>query len=601
MNRRWDWIDLLVGGTILALGAWQFTWFRSADVVFDDTYYCELARSLLLQGYYGFDFRYETLLPPGFPLILALVSAAFGSAGIVYAAPVTISMTLGLLASYALLRREMARILAAAICLLLASAPRLFMLSIGILSDLPYFLVSIICLVVAANLDAADRPRDRIIWASLFAISMVSALMIRTAGIALLGAFVAWIGVSFPMSRARAAERLKRFLPGLVLGGLAVGAWMWWGKTHYRAEWPIPGWPGSYLSQLMLKNGNYPEMGRASLADIPGRVEGNLLSEAESLDCLLLHKGWKHEWYSPVVTGTILLVLLGLVSSLRRGGGYWEWYFIAYQAMFLFWPWNFETRFVVPIAPLGCLYLCRGVERLFRGGAALRVAAAGLAVIGAPVLSLAAWRHHVAYYSAFWAVVAISAVMLAGWTLIRSKVLAQATAARWNPIVASSWRNWRVLQLGFAAAVLVLFATGVVGQHAVARENLQPDPARQALYPNVEAARWIEAHTGPSDVVMARNLDLVYHYSHRRVIWFPPCSDPEILIEGVRKYAVNWVVVTTREDTYFFPDDHDCFEALQRKYPERFRLAYETPHFRIFFVPNGPAAAPDPPTKANSQ
>ena len=38
-------------------------------------------------------------------------------------------------------------------------------------------------------------------------------------------------------------------------------------------------------------------------------------------------------------------------------------------------------------------------------------------------------------------------------------------------------------------------------------------------------AEWIKAHSAPSTVITARIDDIVYHYSHRRVIWYPTWRD----------------------------------------------------------------------------
>jgi hypothetical protein len=64
--------DIIVYGLIFALGALQFALAQRSDDFFTgDVTYFKLARSLVEKGFYGFDFKPETLLPPGFPVILA--------------------------------------------------------------------------------------------------------------------------------------------------------------------------------------------------------------------------------------------------------------------------------------------------------------------------------------------------------------------------------------------------------------------------------------------------------------------------------------------------------------------------------------------------
>jgi hypothetical protein len=58
-------------------------------------------------------------------------------------------------------------------------------------------------------------------------------------------------------------------------------------------------------------------------------------------------------------------MVLGLGYSFRKtGGGLLEWYFVSYEAMFLFWPWDFELRFALPVAPLA-FFTCGGAQSGF--------------------------------------------------------------------------------------------------------------------------------------------------------------------------------------------------------------------------------------------
>ena len=68
--------DLAVGGLLVGIGALQFAFCQAGTAFYTgDTSYLELARSIVAWRPYGFDFRPETMLPPGFPALLALFSA----------------------------------------------------------------------------------------------------------------------------------------------------------------------------------------------------------------------------------------------------------------------------------------------------------------------------------------------------------------------------------------------------------------------------------------------------------------------------------------------------------------------------------------------
>jgi hypothetical protein len=126
-----------------------------------------------------------------------------------------------------------------------------------------------------------------------------------------------------------------------------------------------------------------------------------------------------------------------------------------------------------------------------------------------------------------------------------------------------------------ALALAVLVGVGVARQVSVGRENLRFDITRETNYPDVAAGQWIRTHTPTTAVVMARQLDVIYHYGRRRVVWFPPLRDPRQLMEGIRRHGVEFVVVTDKKESYWLPPDQDCFEALASAYPRAFRLVHE--------------------------
>jgi hypothetical protein len=101
--------------------------------------------------------------------------------------------------------------------------------------------------------------------------------------------------------------------------------------------------------------------------------------------------------------------------------------------------------------------------------------------------------------------------------------------------------------------------------------------------PNIEAAQWIRAHSAPNAVVMARWEALVYHYSERRVIWFPASSDTAVLMAGIRRYHIRFIVPTEGDgDAYWMPSDRRCFGALLRAWPEMFHQIHRGPHEEIY-------------------
>ena len=381
---------------------------------------------------------------------------------------------------------------------------------------------------------------------------------------------------------------------------------MQWSTRHaVTPEWPIAGFPRSYLSQLTVKNGNDPELGQASLKDLPPRVGENLAGEASELVELVTRKGCCRtlEWFSPWVVCPFLLILVGLASSVaNRGGQLYDWYFMVYTVMYLVWPWNFEARFYLPVAPLACLYLWLGAKRL--GGWTIDnpKVVAGLGVLAATFCGTGAtlywwrstdtsFRYNNVVATVFWGV---AAVVAAGtWLEPRVVPLLRTHLAFGTRGTGFS----RPVKLAGLALFVVAVGVGIAGQLAIGRDNLRSDPTAGATYPDIEAAKWIRDRTPPNSVLMARDPDVFYYYTGRKVVWFPPISDPKVLMEGMRKYGVQYVVVLDRRgETYWQPPEDQCFKRLSVSFPKAFHLVHRGPREEVFELV--PAAQIAPKTTA---
>ena len=307
---------------------------------------------------------------------------------------------------------------------------------------------------------------------------------------------------------------------------------------------------------------------------------------ATSMVGLFTHKQVAPAWYSPVTVIPLALLLIGLSYSFWTSGGeITEWYFVNYQCLFLFWPWNFELRFQLPIAPLAALYMWRGGGVLLgwtrRMPRTIGIVCAVLAAVG--FLSSAIWGRGVRHPSAL-ACIAIwilagclSAVLLGGGQrLIQrlSSLLTSTVSLGRAPVSRAA--------LGGGIVMMCLVAAGTWMQVAAGLNNLHRVPE---MNPNIEAAEWIRDHSADDTVVMARWEALVYHYSGRRVIWFPASTDPQLLLAGIRRHHIGLIVVTENEDdSYWKPSDTYCFRVLLRAYPSLFSRVHEGAHEQVYEV-----------------
>ena len=592
--------DVWVAGLIVACGVLQlFFYSHAADFLHDDVFYADAARSLLHHGVYGIDGHPETNQPPGLPAILAALCLVGACSHAAFLRAMVVFQTIGFVASYALLRRHAPRIIAAAIPLLLISSEVTFSsVTQWVHPYAPYFCTTMCALLAARRLETASSLPARTAWGALLAALCAASIVIATAGIALIGALLVRIGITFFQDRRRAGARLRLFL-GPVLVGIAVQGW-WMRQTPAPLEWPIAGYPHPYLEQLTLKNGNDPELGIATWRDIGARVARNAFEDS-LLVARLLERHWINvSWMSVAITGPLILMVVGWLASVRGNGGeLHDWYFAGYEFIYLLWPWNVEARFFLPVAPLACLYVWRGV-----------VAVAWLGkhkprTLGIAWLPLSVWLTISAWY--WMRGSGIARHMLRGGLqgdLSFLIWLLSGLIAAWMAWAGSAWLQWtvplrgwfvdglralhttrtRVFQLATGAPLIGLVTAGLVHQIVMGRDNLNIHSPLNVPPADVDAGRWIAAHTDSNAVLMARHVPVVYHYSGRKVVWFPPSSNARVLMEGIQRLRVDYVLVVHRTYSYYLPADDDAFAPLLAAYPHAFCLAFRTPDFQVFRV-----------------
>ncbi len=209
----------------------------------------------------------------------------------------------------------------------------------------------------------------------------VIAYGLRTAGVALLGA---WIAES--VFRRKAREAAVRAAIAL----LAVGSWQWYtSQVKTGAEYHRPAYAYQradyqfynvgYLENMRYKDPFQPELGRVSTADLTSRVVENLRLIPLSLgEAVSVHKGWwrgevdkiNHKWPAlgiPEWVADAALVLLSipvilgfLLLAIR---GYWliTLYIAGSVLLITLTPWPIQfSRYMVPLTPflvLALIYL----------------------------------------------------------------------------------------------------------------------------------------------------------------------------------------------------------------------------------------------------
>jgi hypothetical protein len=454
-------------------------------------------------------------------------------------------------------------------------------------------------LLVAVKLDEAASRGARLRWGALLAVLVACSVMVASATLSLLGAVVAKIVAAFFRDRRLALKHLKNYAAVLLLGIAVQGL-----LAHRKPmpiEWPIQGFPRPYLQQLPLKSGPNPELGYASWRDVILRVETNSKEEASML-LQLLYPGWINlALPSVAVAGPILLILFGCANSIWRvrGDTLAEWYFAAYQVIYLSWPWKLEIRYFLPVAPLALLYLWSGAKALI-ALAKDRPRMLGAVWLPASAVLAAAnllWLRQVGEIAsashgsmqpklslALWSLSGILALWMAwkstAWQAFFSMFIEWCS----HPLGSLKFSPLRVARVACGIFVAFTAASGFAAELRIGRQNLDLQSAVNRTPPDAEAALWLRSHTPPHAIVMSRQIPTVSYLSGRKVIWLPPSGNPRLLIEGIRRYKVDYISVIKRKDSYFLPPDDDSMAALLASYPSAFYLVSRTPEFRIFQV-----------------
>jgi hypothetical protein len=568
---------------------------RTTDFIGADVFYADAAQSLLHHGFYGVNGTPETTQPPGLSLILAALFAVFGYSFAISVGAMAVFETLGFLASYEWLRRRAPRYVAATICILLLSSPVYFTWATRMVyACFAYFFTTMVALLSAEEYERANGVRSCIIWGSVFTAAVAASILIATSTVALLGAMVAVLVLTALQDRSLARKRLQKFFPTLLVGILVLGLWMH--RKPAPLEWPLPGHPASYLQQLKLKNGNHPELRMATWSDIPERVTSNLLAESDIIAQIVLRHGVNRTkiW---VVTVPALLVAIGWAYSVWKSGGMQlvDWYFAGYQFIYLVWPWRMDARFFLPVVPLACFYMWQGIKGAIVAarekprvvGIIWFPAALFLATSGAHWI----YEHRASGYGdlpdklliPLWLISAGCALWMAysGRSIFSTEAFS--IVGRWfkerlgrgpvSPLHVARYAGWLIV----AGLVLI----GVVREAQVARENLS---AGEIWVPDVEAGLWLRVHTAPDSVVMARDSSTVHHYAERKSVWFAPISDPGVLLDGMARHGVDYVVVVKHAQPYYLPDDDYCFDRLLAVHAQNFRLVMQKDNLMIFKV-----------------
>jgi hypothetical protein len=573
-----------------------FSYMRVESFAPDSSYYIGLARSILERGKYEFNFAPHVFYPPAYPALLALISIPFGVSYFVSVRAAAIVGMLGLIASYELLRRKEGRGVAAAGCLILGFSGFYFYVAAQLVgSDVPYFLTSILLLVLITRVEQswADRRPGILLRGAIVALLVISILM-RTVGVALLLGMIAWLFVRALIEPKAALARAKFFAPAFLVASLVFSGWMVWTQQVKIDSIDQFGEAGTYVDQFWLAEPHNPERGRATAVDLVNRVGKNLLFQVAHVSAIITRIPWiEPHLYSPFVCIPIALVLLGWLSSVnKRGGELADWYFAVYWGIYLLWPYDVGPRFIFPVFPLIFLYLYRGGMELarikpwrsvfmFRSFLVISVA---LAIYGVFTV-VPRWAEMSLQTKAsvlFWIITGGSMLFVSAGV---PKLINQPVHA-----LISAFFHPGVPKMCGGAAVAVLVIIGLVTQARGVAYNLDPKVSEYVHQPSKEAAAWLANHAASTDVVMAQQVPIVHRVSGRLTVSFPVRSDPREVMAVIRRFHVKFLVaITSPMGTNLFPTELERSSNLVIGFPEEVKLVHQELSYKIYQIYNAPS------------
>jgi hypothetical protein len=363
----------------------------------DNAGYVTLAHSLLDRGAYlelwdPMEVPH-TKYPPVFPLLLAGVMA-LGVKGWVGLKTIPFLSTL-LAGAFTFLwvRGRSGILLAAGIALLLALSDGILDYSRWVLSD-PTFLALTVGALWA--LERAGRAGDEGVedapegpgpsqdpgpsggWLGLGFALVVLAYFTRSAGLPLVVATMAWLG-------------LRRWWRGLTLFLLSFSlpAGLWWLRGRIQGG-------SEYVAEFWFIDPYRPEMGQIGVSGLFGRVWENLLNYVSVFipEGIVGGESW---FLLPLGVALSLLALVGWIRSLREEVRVTEIFLPLYGGLMCLWPgvWSGD-RFALPLLPILLFYAAmalhgflKGLKPTLRGGAL----ALGFLLVAVPALGN--WRAEV--------------------------------------------------------------------------------------------------------------------------------------------------------------------------------------------------------------
>ena len=323
--------------------------------------------------------------PPGYPLLIAPVVAAYGTGRVPMAVVQILCLLVAVWGFWRVYHRDLAPASGLAFLVLLALNPFLWRMVNRAYSDLPFLAAVGLALVFIHRLGEVDRPGaeagasgrrwSAYGWAVAAGLACAAAILVRILGVAVLPA-LAWAAVGGGWRR--------RIGPVAVALGAAVAVSL---TVTEAVDWM----DGARIVSGDRPGGGYGAFAGllASVAELPGRVALRALDYARMDREVFWNPFSTARWVSyPLRAVVAVPLVVGVIRRVRRPRPV-DVFGVVYLAALL--PWSFgQPRYLIPLVPVVYALVLTGIEALWErvrsGGPVVRLGAGG--VVAASVLLL---------------------------------------------------------------------------------------------------------------------------------------------------------------------------------------------------------------------
>lgn len=318
---------------------------------YDNIVYYFGALSLAAEGCFKYCGKYIVDWPPG-PSLLIAIAFWLGWKS-VWAAKVCVLLCVatGLLCGFRLFQKE-ARPFPALTFGLFALLPISFLTGTQTMSEWPYFLASILFLLVLQRL---RRPDISLLTAVSAGLLLGATSLTKFTGVLLGAAVVAQATQKWVQSRT--ASRLRIILPELITALIGAGCFVAW---KVKIQWQLEAGtasPSNYYRASWLPN----HLHQFNPFTVPEKITDVLFHAKAALAVL----GWEGWLAGLAVAVPGLVVLTGLLLRLRsRERTPADWYVLSLLVLFSLVGTNQQTRYLMPVAPFLISYGLLGCQRL---------------------------------------------------------------------------------------------------------------------------------------------------------------------------------------------------------------------------------------------